>query len=112
MRWTNWKILIYDNEFDPPNYKGPACYELGLGGKSVNPKNSVYVGETGNLYRRMNEHGSGRSHLNNILTESIYNNKLIYCRYIKFSTRSEAQILQNNLLDRYNYKWNDQLNSI
>ncbi len=112
MGWTKWRLLAdkkywHDEELD---YDGPSCYELGIKakyGRIIQPK---YVGETGNEMERMNEYARRGSHLRDIIDYHLRRGYRLYYRAQAKSSKEEAIRMQNNLLARFDYDWNIQLN--
>lgn len=73
MGWTQWREIAdkncwYDDEFD---YKGPACHELGIGGPRGGNIETVYVGETKNERRKMQQYASHGSNLSDIIEDHL-----------------------------------------
>ena len=110
--WTRWRKLAdrrywYDDEFD---YEGPACYELGIGGPRYGNMKQVYVGETANEKRRLSAYAQHGSHLSEIIAIHLRKGWTLYYRAIAMPTKSAAKRMQNDLLGKYDYDWNLQLN--
>ena len=110
--WTNWRKLAdkeqwYDVEFD---YEGPCCYEMGIGGPQYNNIKPVYVGETKNEKTRISEYAREGSHLSKIIDDHLKIGFTLYYRAQAKSSKEEAKQMQDNLLDKYDYDWNIQLN--
>ncbi len=111
--WTYWRKLAdkkfwYDDKFD---YEGPACYELGIGGPRYRNIQPVYVGETGNEKKRLSDYARHGSHLAHIIAQDIKKGYSLYYRAQAMLSKKDAKRMQNNLLQRFQYAWNIQLNS-
>ena len=100
--------LAYGREWFPEHlkYGGPATYELGLGGPRYGNIGSVYVGETGNLRKRMSDYGKEGSHLNDVIDEALDQGYSLYFRYQRRRTKWTAQRSEMYYLDKYDYDWN------
>jgi hypothetical protein len=110
--WTNWKKLAdreywYDDEFD---YNGPACYELGIGGPNYGNIRPVYVGETKDEKQRLIRYAQHGSHLSSIIDDCLRKGWTLYYRAVALASKEAAKTMQNNLLMRFRYDWNYQLN--
>src|SRR2546426_4125300 len=114
MRWTDWKKLADQNTWynDAVDNEGPACYELGTGGPRRGDIRSHYVGETVNERRRMSQYASHGSHLSAIIDAVLRDGWIMYYRAIACASKREAKRMQDNLLARYQYDWNVQLNGV
>lgn len=113
MGWTQWRKLAdrngwYDDIFD---YEGPCCYELGTGGPRGGDIQPHYVGETGNEKKRMCRYGRDGSHLSEIIHAHLREGWCLYYRAFCVESKEKAIEMQNNLLSRYRYDWNDKLNA-
>ena len=112
MGWTKWrKIAVkgiwFDDVFD---YEGPTCYELAIAGPRGGNMKTVYVGETKNEKHRIRNYARHGSHLSDIIDWHLNRGfSLFYHAQAKKSKR-EAKKMQDNLLLRYDYDWNIQLN--
>jgi hypothetical protein len=114
MGWTHWKLLAnqeswYSNEI---KYQGPACYELGIRGKWKQYVIPVYVGNTDNLFRRMDQYGRNGSHLRKLLLKYRNHDYALYFRYSPHRMKSAAQKEEKDLLLKFGlerYPWNTQL---
>lgn len=110
--WTEPRLIIYrnaryDDSFD---YDGPACYELGTGGPRRGNIQWHYVGETSNELRRMCTYTRNGSHLSKKINWHLRQGWHIYYRARACSTKEDAKRMESNLLSRYEYDWNVQLN--
>jgi hypothetical protein len=111
-RWTNWRLIAerkywYSEEFD---WDGPACYELAIVGPRGGNLKIVYIGETSNEKKRMTAYGSIGSHLKKIINWHLKEGWHLYYRARSAKSKADAVAMQNNLLARYEYDWNIQLN--
>src|SRR3972149_602992 len=101
--WTMWRKLAeihywYDDEFD---YKGPACYELALGGPRYGNIQPVYVGETANEKSRLTMYAQHGSHLSGIIDVHLRRGYTLYYRAVASRTKADAKRMQDNLLSKY-----------
>jgi len=108
-RWTEWRKLAdkkywYPNEFD---YEGPACYELGIGGPNYDNIQPVYVGETSNEKERLSIYARHGSNLADIIEYHLNRGFTLYYRAQALPSKEDAKNMQDNLLRRYKYPWND-----
>jgi len=112
MAWTSWRLLAYRGECftDGLDYDGPSCYELGTGGIRGGRIAPHYVGETVNEMQRMSCYGRDGSHLCEIIAWHLRQGWCLYFRGTALSTKAAAVAMQNHLLERYCYDWNDLLN--
>ena len=99
----------YDDEFD---YDGPACYELGTGGPRGGQIEPHYVGETVSEKRRMSSYARDGSHLSDIIDDHLKGGWTLYYRAVACSSKHSARKLQDNLLRKFEYDWNIQLNGV
>lgn len=112
MSWTKWRLLAdkrkwYSDEFD---HSGPACYELGTGGPRGGRIQPHYVGETGNEDKRISQYASHGSHLSKIISWHLNKGWCLYYRAWALPSKHAAIKMQNRLLAKYKYDWNQQLN--
>jgi hypothetical protein len=112
MAWTNWTLLATPNEWLSASltYMGPACYELGTGGPRGGRIREHYVGETGNEMVRLSCYGRNGSHLAEIIDDHLRRGWCLWCHSMALPSKAAAVAVQNNLLRRYRYDWNDLLN--
>jgi hypothetical protein len=111
-RWTYPRIIAYRNKWydDSSDYDGPACYEIGTGGLRAGNLQWHYVGETKNELTRIAAYARTGSHLSDIIEWHLRRGWCLYCRSVACSSKREAKQMQDNLLFRYKYDWNEQLN--
>lgn len=114
MKWTEWRRLAdrrgwYDDEFD---YDGPACYELGTGGPRGGQIERHYVGETLSESGRMSSYARHGSHLSDIIDDHLKREWTLYYRAVACRSKRDARKLQDNLLRKFKYDWNKQLNGV
>ena len=76
---------------------------------SVNRK-IVYVGETSNERSRVIAYASHGSHLSKIIKFQLNKDWILYYRAQIKNSKEEAIETQNNILIKFNYDWNIQLN--
>lgn len=112
MGWTKWRKIAdknywYDEDFD---YEGPACYELAIGGPRGGNIDIKYAGETKNERSRISAYASHGSHLSEIIDWHLKKGYVLYYRAQSKKSKAAAKIMQNNLLEEYNYDWNIQHN--
>lgn len=108
MRWTEWRFLAHEKEWSDGDFdwKGPAVYELAVGGPRAGDINIVYVGETGGEGVRIAAYGSGRSHIEHFIDEALRNGWTMWYRASSRETKELAKATQDNLLRQYYYPWN------
>jgi hypothetical protein len=111
-RWTKPRHIAYksqwfDNSFD---YTGPACYEIGTGGPRGGNIQWHYVGETNDETQKIRTYARNGSHLSKMINWHLRQGWHLYYRSRACATKKEAEQLQNNLLARYKYDWNNKLN--
>ena len=109
MAWSGWRVLATctkEYSRDIP-YDGPACYELAIGTTPSN-RRIVYVGETGNLRRRLAAYARWGSHLCGSIDGYLAGPAKLYYRYYRTPTKCEARIKEARLLLAYPdaYVWN------
>lgn len=113
-KWSNWKkIAKGDNYFiDDLNYKGPSCYELSIRKWIYFDENKrMYVGETNNEKSRIYKYAHDGSHISHFIEEVLENGYALFYRSQKKKTKADAKKMQDNLLKKFNYPWNTQLNT-
>lgn len=112
MAWTEWRLLMSRDEWFSAvlDHDGPACYELGTGGPRGGDIQIHYVGETCNEKSRMACYGRNGSHLAEIIDDHLKRGWHIWYRAVALPSKEAAVAMQNNLLSRYRYDWNDLLN--
>ncbi|MFQ5910694.1 MAG: hypothetical protein ACE5IJ_08265, partial [Thermoplasmata archaeon] len=100
-------------EWFPENtkYSGPAIYELGVGGPRYGNTEPVYVGETGNLRKRLSAYGEDGSHLREEIDDVLADGYALYYRYQRRRSKRTARRSEKNYLDKYDYDWNIQSNT-
>lgn len=111
-RWTRWIRLAYGDEWFPENikYRGPATYELGVGGHRHGNIESVYVGETGNLRKRLSNYGEKGSHRWREIDDVLDRGYALYYRYQRRRSKQTAKSSEGYYLRKYDYNWNVQSN--
>ena len=110
--WTKWRKIAdnrhwYSEELD---WDGPACYELAIAGSRGGDLRIVYVGETSNERKRVVAYASHGSHLPKIINYHLRQGWCLFYRAQLRTSKAAAIRTQNNLLARYEYDWNIQLN--
>lgn len=112
MRWTEWRKIAEGREWfnDCFDYTGPACYELGTGGPRGGSIQPHYVGETCAERGRIATYARTGSHLHQIINWHLREGWTLYYRAIACDTKGQAKARQDNLLRRFRYDWNIQLN--
>ncbi|KAK1318322.1 hypothetical protein QJS10_CPB04g00685 [Acorus calamus] len=113
---TDWKnydmgkegVPRYRIQNLPPAYSVPGIYELGIGLPATDEADhlscwtnfvyviSAYLGHTGDLRKRLQEHGRGGSHLEKLFQETVDKNK--------------AAELETQKLSIHDYPWNNARN--
>lgn len=111
-RWTQWRKIAdrvnwYSESLD---WDGPACYELSIAGPRGGNRKLVYVGETSNERKRVAAYASHGSHLSEIIHSHLKDGWHLYYRARSANSKNDAIMMQNNLLARWEYSWNIQLN--
>jgi hypothetical protein len=111
-RWTNWRMIASRRDWfdDALDWDGPACYELALGGPRGGGLHIVYVGETLNEKRRVAAYARHGSHLSEIIDRHLRDGWHLHYRARAVSSKRAAVAMQDNLLARWEYDWNIQLN--
>src|SRR5262249_44616386 len=111
MGWTKPRLIAQRRMWlsDFLDHDGPACYEIGTGGPRGGRIQWHYVGETNNERRRMSTYGHSGSHLSKMIDWHIRQGWSIYYRAIACPTKEAAKQMQDNLLRRYSYDWNQRL---
>lgn len=113
-RWTEWKKIAKGDQWytDELNYEGPSCYELGIKRFWLLPIQPVpvYAGETKNEKKRLSQYSHKNSHLYKIIKYHLTKGYTLYYRAQAKKTKEEAKQMQDNLLDKFTYPWNIQLN--
>ena len=112
MAWTLPRLLAYGKEwFDLSlDNEGPACYELGTGGPRAGNMAWHYVGETSNERARMACYGRDGSHLSEIIRRHLKEGWHLHYRACACRSKKAARRMQDNLLARHEYDWNQMLN--
>ena len=111
-RWTEPRLIAFKNEWysESFDYEGPACYELGTGGPRGGNIQWHYVGETSNEKQRISEYARSGSHLSDIINWHLRQGWHLYYRSQSLPTKKDAKEMQDRLLARFKYDWNDKLN--
>jgi hypothetical protein len=89
---------------------GRVANELGTGGPRGGRIEPHYVGETKNERTRMKQYASDGSHLSRIIDWHLKEGWCLYYRGHKARSKAQAREMQNRMLARYKYDWNEQLN--
>jgi hypothetical protein len=112
MAWTGWRLLANRSEWfeDWFDYEGASCYELGTGGVRGGSIEPHYVGETINERRRMYQYACYGSHLSNVISWHLTQGWCLYYRATAMPTKAAAVEMQNRMLARFWYDWNQVLN--
>lgn len=112
MGWTGWRLLANRREWfaDGFDYDGPSCYELGTGGIRGGSIEPHYVGETKDEHKRMCQYACHGSHLSDIITWHLRQGWYLYYRGAAMPTKAAAVEMQNRMLARFWYDWNQILN--
>ncbi len=110
--WTRWRKIAAGNEWfgDELDWDGPACYELAIAGPRGGNLRIVYVGETSNEKKRVIAYASHGSHLAKIIRWHLKEGWHLYYHAQAKDSKEDAATMQNNLLSRCKYDWNDKLN--
>jgi hypothetical protein len=110
--WTLQRLIAVKGEwFDQPfDYDGPACYELGTGGPRGGNIQWHYVGETGNERKRIQCYARSGSHVSKIINQHLNDGWHLYYRACGCVSKEAAKQMQDNLLGRFKYDWNQILN--
>jgi hypothetical protein len=111
-KWTRPRLIAtksgwFDFLLD---HDGPACYELGTGGPRGGAIQWHYVGETDNERRRMICYARSGSHLSQLIDWHLKQGWYLYYRGRACATKNLAKTMQDNLLSRFKYDWNQKLN--
>jgi len=112
MGWTSWRPIAKGREWysEDLDHEGPACYELGITGSRGGDRKTVYVGETANERKRIASYAAHGSHLSKIIDWHLKEGWTLVYRAQAMPTKAAAVTMQNNLLGRFRYDWNIQLN--
>lgn len=108
MRWTQLQKLADKKRYyiDKLNYAGPSCYELTIRNPDTGTEEIVYVGETQNEAVRLRRYGSSGSHLAKLIDWHLRQGWVIRYRACALPSKAHAIRMQNNLLAKYDYRWN------
>jgi hypothetical protein len=111
-QWTKPRLIAYKTEWydDSFDCNGSACYDLGTGCLRGGSIQWHYVGETSNERQRISTYARSGSHLSEIIDYHLRQGWHLYYRSRACSTKKEAKKMQDNLLSRFEYDWNDKLN--
>jgi hypothetical protein len=112
-QWTAWRKIAdrlgwYSESLD---WDGPACYELAIAGPRGGDLRIVYVGETSNEKRRVVAYASHGSHLSRIINWHLREGWHLFYRAQAVRSKKVAVQMQDNLLARWKYDWNNRLNT-
>ena len=112
MRWTEWRLIAdrQSSYVESCDWDGPACYELATGGVRGGRIQPHYVGETLNERRRIESYAVHGSHLRSIIDDHLHRGWFLYYRAVSCDSKRQAKALQDRLLARFDYDWNDLLN--
>ena len=111
--WTDWRKIAdrrawYDQALD---WNGPACYELAIAGPHGGDLRIVYVGETANERTRVADYARSGSHLAEIIDDHLRRGWSLFYRARATPSKVTAVRMQNQLLSKFVYDWNIQLNA-
>lgn len=111
IRFTEWrKIADRKNYYtDKLDHDGPSVYEIGI--RKRGKIKIMGVGETKNEERRMKEYGSYGSHWSKKIGKALNEGHEIYYRSQRKQSKKKAKKTQDNLLRKFCYPWNTQLNN-
>ena len=109
MGWTRPRLLAYKNEWCDVSldHEGAACYEIGTGGPRGGNIEWHYVGETANEKKRMSQYGRDGSHLSKMINYHLRQGWHIYYHACACLSKEAAKRMQDNLLAKWEYDWND-----
>ena len=112
MAWTRWRLLAnrkewFEEKFD---YEGASCYELGTGGSRGGSIQPHYVGETKNERARMRQYAKHGSHLSKTIDWHLKEGWCLYYRGTCCASKADAVAMQNRMLAKFKYDWNNLLN--
>jgi hypothetical protein len=112
MSWTAWRLIATHKEWLAENldYDGPSCYELATGGARGGRIQTRYVGETKHEKTRMKQYAYDGSHLSEIIHANLKRGWNLYYHGWQLPSKQAAVAMQNRLLARHKYDWNDLLN--
>lgn len=112
MGWTRWRPLAKSGRYSTEELDndGPAVYELGLAGPRGGQLEPVYVGETCNEMARMTNYGGNGSHLRKLIDWHLDQGWVLCFRARAMCSKAAAKRMQDNLLRRFRYRWNQLLN--
>jgi hypothetical protein len=111
-QWTAWRKIADRQGWygDLLDWNGPACYELAIAGSREGALRIVYVGETSNEKRRVIAYAARGAHLSEIINWHIRDGWCLFYRAQAMTSKEGVAQMQNNLLARWQYDWNIQLN--
>ena len=114
MAWSHWRFLADEDTWhiEDLSYEGAACYELGIRRKWKRRVIPVYVGNTGNLFIRMDQYARDGSHLRGLLLKYWKHDYVLYFKYSQNRKKETAQKEEKKLLSKFGlerYPWNTQL---
>ena len=112
-RWTRWRKIADQYEWYPDllDWDGPACYELAIAGPRGGNLQIVYVGETSNEKKRVAAYAQHGSHLSEIIHWRLSRGWHLHYRARAARSKEEAVWMQDNFLARWDYDWNEKLNT-
>ena len=112
MGWTRPRVIAVKGKWVPEllDNDGPACYELGTGGPRGGNIQWHYVGETTNERSRIKCYARNGSRLSEIINWHLNRGWYLYYRAVACVSKITAKQMQDNLLNRFKYDWNQMLN--
>ena len=112
MGWTRPRLIAVKGRWfsDLLDNNGPACYELGTGGPRGGNIQWHYVGETTRERIRIQCYAQNGSHLSKIINQNLNAGWSLYYRATSCVSKVAAKQMQDNLLGRFKYDWNQILN--
>lgn len=118
IHWGKWEILATKKRYYAQDYEldVPGCYLLGITDlRKSEIKNyelddddvqTVYIGESDSIMKRLNSYGETGSHKKDIIDYHLKKGfKLCFCFY-ETRNKKEAQEIEYLFLMKYNFEWN------
>ena len=96
---------------DSLDWDGPACYELAIAGTQGGDLRIVYVGETVNERKRVAAYARSGSHLAELIDWHLRQGWALWYRAQAQESKEAAKVMQDNLLEQFDYDWNEKLNT-
>jgi len=108
MSWTDWRFLANGDSWSSETFdwKGASVYELAIGGPRGGNLQTMYVGETKEESVRLATYGSGRSHIEDYLSDALAEGWTIFYRAMGMPSKEQAKATQDSLLSKFDYPWN------